>query len=267
MRKLIAMLIACLLLTAALPALAGDAEPYTFAGIPWDTPRSCFADVAAQKVGIPFEAFRNEVFRDTDPAFIIQEGHYSIFGIPMDDYRGITAHYAQTEALLSHEVEWNDDAGWVYDSFSCVGVEQPIPLDVVTGSILLSELAMPQEAVSRMTERYGTPTAAYVGFGNRYYNLRYYSVPEEELGDIIQDAAVFARQDGQAYFKVVIVFNNVIFTMDASMPTDVDGSYTLRIDYLNRPAISDDFADGKDLDDAPVFPLLHGEIPYIIIEP
>lgn len=268
MKKLIALLIACLLLTAALPALAEGDTLHTFAGIPWDTPKSSFSDVATKNVGIPFEAFQNEAFHDSDPSFIIQDGYYSIWGLPMDDYRGITAHYARTEALLNREIEWKDDAGWVFDSFSCVSVEQPIPTDIYTGTILLGEVYLPQAALSAMTERYGTPTAAYVGLGNRYYNLDYYVVPEEELDEVVSDAISFADQKGQACFKIVFVFNNVLFTMDGFMPTaELEGSYTIRIDYLNHPVAASDFSDNENLDDAPVFPLLHGTIPYIVIEP
>ncbi|MBQ2954445.1 MAG: hypothetical protein IJE07_13020 [Clostridia bacterium] len=78
-------------------------------------------------------------------------------------------------------------------------------------------------------------------------------------------------------FKVILVWNNVLWTLDAEMPMyqngiHNDGSYTITIDYLNHPAVSSDFSDVYygdvyEADCTEPFPLLNGEIPYIVIEP
>ncbi|MBQ2954446.1 MAG: hypothetical protein IJE07_13025 [Clostridia bacterium] len=169
MKRVIALLAACALLLAALPALAEEAALHTFAGIPWDTLKSEFIAVASEKVGVPFDDYSADVYREEDPTFVVDDGYYSVFGLPLDAQQGLCAHYARTEAYLNGEVEWTDPAAWVFDRFSCVGAKQPLTFDVSSLKALKydlmqyeNDLRPAQDVADNVSNRYGTPDKAYV---------------------------------------------------------------------------------------------------------
>lgn len=275
MKKLITLLTVCLLLAASLPALAEAPALHTFAGIPWDTPKDAFITVATEQVGVPFDTYSADVFRELDPAFVIQSGYYAVLGLPLDDSQRISAYYSRTDALLSGAVEWTDPAGWSFQCISCVSDELPIGADVVTGKALPGELQLAQDVANNVIARYGTPNKAYVALSGWGYD--YYLVPEEEVPCIIHDAALFADMNDTTSFRVILVIHNVLYTLDVSLPEYrngryEDGSYTIRIEYLSHPVKTSDFSDKTygdqyEADLTEPFPLLNGEIPYIIIEP
>lgn len=231
---------------------------------------------------MPFEAYAAEVFREENPAFVIQDGYYSVFGMPTATYEGLIAHYARTEAFLSGEVEWTAPAAWVFDRFTFGSAEQPLIVDASSVKALKNDLLMyendlrlEQNVTDHVMARYGTPDAAYVALS--FWSGSYCLVAERELPYVICDAAFFARMNSATDFKVILVFGNVLYTMDAALLSDTDGrntegSYTLSIDYLNHPAAASDFSDlhygdTYEADTAQPFPMLEGQIPYTVIEP
>ncbi len=283
MKKLAAFMLTILMLACALPALAEDAPLHTFAGIPWDTPKDEFITIATDQVGVAFDDYPADVYREYNPTFVVQDGYYSVLGLPLAAQQGLYAHYARTEALLGGEVEWTDPAAWCFDRFSCVGAEQPLTVNTSSLQSLKNDLMMyendlrlAQNVANTFMDRYGTPEKGYVALNDRgCYD--YYLVPEVELPYVIEDAALFAVMNDISSFKVVLASGNVLYTLEASYANDRDsshegGSYTISLDYLNRPVVSSDFSnlfDGDlyEADLAAPFPLLKGEIPYIVIEP
>lgn len=260
MKKLVTLLLSCLLLACALPALAEDAPLHTFAGIPWDTPQSDFITVATEKAGVPFLVNPNREYSD-DAYFIVTPGYYSIFGIQIinDVYRGLSAYYTQPGEQEAPETDL------VFDSLTFSSIDYPLHRDAATGGLLMADLTPAQMAIDNVLEKFGTPTAAYY-----FEDRNFYTLPEMELSYIVEDAASYASDD----FRVILGFNNVIFTLDAYLPDETPGSYSISIEYLNYPTTAQDFGQSitgwdyymPDETTAP-FPFVNSQIPCIVIEP
>lgn len=132
-----------------------------------------------------------------------------------------------------------------------------------------------QDVADNLVARYGTPSKVYVVLVGWGYD--YYLAPEAEAPYIVADAAAFAAMKGNNNFLVILVIDNILYKLDVSLPEYRDGryqngSYTIRIGYLSRPVGTGDFSavshgDQYEADVTEPFPLLHGEIPYIVIDP
>ncbi len=272
MKKCICLIMSALILLGAFSALAS--EPlYTFSGIAWDTPKSEFLSVAAEKTVVAFEEYANETYHEGQPTFEDAYGFYSVFGLPVhpNSYdSGISVIYERSEAFLNGEAEWKEDAAWTFDRIEITGAEQRLRVFAESGTVNPRDYELAQEVLNNMTDRYGTPTMAYIT-----YDEDWYTVSPEEISHLVKDAFDPIMSSDAYCFRIYIIFNNVLFTAYASLP-DSDGygndasdlSMEISITYKNRLYTAEDIAgDSYYIESAYAFPFVDGSISYIVVEP
>ncbi|MBR3927816.1 MAG: hypothetical protein IKJ65_02295 [Clostridia bacterium] len=272
MKKCICMVMSVLVLLGAFSALASESL-YTFSGIAWDTPKSEFLSVAAEKTVVAFEEYANETYHEGQPTFEEAYGFYSVFGLPVhpNSYdSGISVIYERSEAFLNGEAEWKEDAAWTLDRIEITGAEQRLRVFAESGTVNPMDYELAQEVLNNMTNRYGAPTMAYIA-----YDEDWYTVSPEEIPYLANDAFDPIVSSDAYSFTIYIIFNNVLFAVDASLPASnrygndaSDLSMEISIIYKNRPYTAEDIAEySYYIESADAFPFVDGSISYIVVEP
>ena len=246
MKKLIALMVACLLL-AAMPALAEEPTIHTFMGIPWDAAQDEAVRTLIMKTGA------GVYWSDRHPEDVyLQKGFYKMLGMQLSE-DGLCMSFDPDSGLLS--------------SVSCQSIEYPLRRNETTDEMNLDDLSAGNEVVRQLIGRYGVPDIACV------YIDTLYLVAEEELPFIVRDAAHLTRLCGKSRCDIMLVFGNVAVEVSIEVPGTFDqeyrqGCYSIVIRYLPEPLRPEEVSYLL-LEPARLrnIPILNGEIQFIVIDP
>lgn len=252
MKKLVALLLACLMLACALPALAEDAPLHTFAGIPWDTAISACVAILEEKTGVGFEWTSATQPRILD----IEPGYYNVLGIRVEaSFEDFTVSYDPTEAYENGEAEWDDDAAWALSEIRIEGMD--MPWDGGQDA---------REVWEKLQAHCGEPSRVYYLFSEYHWDgttYEPYSVPQEEWPCILDDGLPFAQAQKETGFIVAVHFGNVELWVEVNENDDHALCYCMNLNYYAAPVTTYE-EDGYEVKE---FPWVNGDYVFTVIEP
>lgn len=255
MKKLIALMLAMTLALSALSAVAE--ELHTFAGISWSTGTQDFVAVAKENKLLFQGRYYSSRYSDYNGySFVLEDGFYSVLGIPIHVTDGeVTARYASSSDS-DGSTTFQDASSWYLDCISCKSMPQPLRGNPAEGEIRLEDMQLAQDVINQAINRYGTPD---------WVETEEWLVPAEEYAHIARDAVAFSVVEDSSYCDIVCAFGNVELDIEVELP-DLDddyepGEYTITLSYYCS------LLDPADEEDMETFPMLNGEITYIVIEP
>lgn len=255
MKKLVVLMLALTLALSALPAAAE--ELHTFAGIPWSTGMHDFIAVAKENK-LLFRSVHhfNRRLNIHEYSFVLEDGYYSVLGIPIHVTDGeVTARYASSSDSDGSPTS-QDASSWYLDNISCKSMPQLLRGNPAEGEIRLEDMQLAQDVINQAISRYGTPD---------WVTVEDWLVPAEEYAHIASDAVALSVVEESSYCDIVCAFGNVELDIEIELP-DLDddygpGEYTITLTYCCS------LLDPPDEEDVEIFPMVNGQISYIVIEP
>lgn len=264
MKKLFAILLACLMLAAS----AAAEELNTFAGVPWGTPFEECEAALEKGTGIGFyetdavAALYYGIHLAADPGFYTLMGMEIDAGGWMSGAPGITVCCAPDYGMEGQALE----AIHIQSNIVYLGAPD-------TGWPDWTQLETAEEVFRRVDERYGENTCVYLAGGSEDgEDTLYYTVPEREFPYLFQDAFAFTMAENWERLTIGLAQNNVNFyitvrSYDSSYDDDGRKWFcAMGLDYFSYPWAESEF--GQVLaEEALSFPWVNGKPVYVEIVP